>query len=579
MEYLSTAVSYWPMEEGKASTYAPAQRGGGNMTIEGTPSWDADSSFLCSDGLPKLKDGRLTAFPAPYADTGFVQVRCLILLPESLTSVTSGAYLLSVFTNGTLARWDVLYGPASLTLNRYNAGGALNSTDTIGFGIAGVPGRLSLELTQSGGNIAWSLGFTAADGASAGYFNGTITGKTVGTVSWIQFGATRNAGDTVVGHLTLENAITGLYSSTGPLKAFAGEFTTSGATNPIVSRMERLCSENSVPITRYSTGVASDPATQFDTVGPQTVSPLLTLLRECEAADQGQLWDGRSHGLSYTTRRRREIGTVALTVDAGAGELAAGFDPADDDQRTRNKVAVKRTYGITSAYEDSTGPYGTATIGTYDESVTLNLGRDQDTIHHAQWQVGLGTADVEGYRYPSVTVDLRVSPDLAPDVLDIVPGDRIDVTNLDDTLDGFTAPTVSLIVEGIKHAITPKTWQVTFQCSLFEPWAVGLVASPTGDTSDMLMRLDTDGSTLAVNAPLGATSIRVASTGTGALWTTVADDFPFWIEVAGLPVRVTACSGSSSPQTFTCDPLTAVRLSGGAVQLWQPRRLGLGSST
>jgi hypothetical protein len=43
-------------------------------------------------------------------------------------------------------------------------------------------------------------------------------------------------------------------------------------------------------------------------MGPQLTRPLMELLHECEAVDQGQLWDGaRAPGLIYSTRRFREL--------------------------------------------------------------------------------------------------------------------------------------------------------------------------------------------------------------------------------------------------------------------------------
>ena len=582
MTALTTVQAYWPLEEGTLAAYAPAVRGGSDMTFVGEPDWASDSTFFCSASLPQMKDALFDANVNPYPDTGAQQVRFLLLLPDDLASVPNGATLARISTTGTIARWDITWGAPNSTLPSlglwaYRDDGTLHTVSVIGFGINGRPGRLSLELRQNGGDIAWQLGHTEAlPGAKSGYLTGTIVGKTAGAVSHIQLNSSRNLGETVVGHVTVENVITSLFTNTDALIAFQGEYASSGSVNPFVSRLERLCSENAVALTRWRSAAAAttDGVHDFDTMGPQLVGPLLDLLREAEAADQGQLWDGRSHGLSYTTRRRREDGLVRLTVDAAAGELAAGFAPADDDQRTRNRVEVKRTHGVTSVWEDATGPLGTGVIGIYDDSVTANIGRDQDVIQHAQWQVSLGT--VQGYRYPSVTVDLRVAPRLAPAVLDIIPGERLDVVNLDDALAGFTASSVSLIVEGIAHEITAKTWQVTFRCSPFEPWAVGRVAAETGDTSDMAMRLDTDGATLAATAAKGATSLSVATTGTGALWTTAADDYPLTLSVGGLPVRATACSGSSSPQTMTVDPLPVARSSGAPVQLWEPRRVGMG---
>lgn len=584
MTPLASVVSYWPMEEGEAATYAPAIKGGGNMEVIGTPDWSADSTFFCSDRLPRLKDGQLTAYPSPYTVTGKTQVRFLILLPEDLADVPAGAYLCSVFGTGSIARWDIVWGPAdyeapALALYAYNADGSLNSFDVGGFGINGKPGRMSLELTESGGSIAWRLGYTdAVVGSTAGYITGSISSRTVGAVSWIQFGATRDLKDTIVGHLTLETSITSLFTATDALIGFQGEPATSSATNPYRSRIERLCSENGLSLTRYtgSASIPNDRLAGFDTMGPQLVNPLLTLLREAEEADQGQLWDGRSNGLSYTTRRRREEGAVRIVIDAAAGQLAGNFRPVDDDQRTRNRVEVKRSFGITQVYEDVYGPMGTDAIGYYDDSATVNLGLDETVIQHAQWRVSLGT--VTGMRYPSVSIDLRAAPQLAAAVLDLVPGERIDVINVDDVLSGFSADRVSLIVEGIGHDITATTWEATFRCSPFEPWAIGRIAQDTGDTSDMCMRLDTDGSTLAATVGPKATALVVATTGTNAPWTTVADDYPFTLSVGGLPVRVTACAGASSPQTFTCDPLIVGLAAGVPVELWEPRRLGMGFS-
>ncbi|WP_410669130.1 hypothetical protein [Amycolatopsis sp. cmx-4-68] len=74
--------------------------------------------------------------------------------------------------------------------------------------------------------------------------------------------------------------------------------------------------------------------------------------------------------------------------------------------------------------------------------------------------------------------------------------------------------------------------------------------------------------------PAGSTSLVVA-TPSGPLWTTTADDYPLELKVGGLPVTATACSGSSSPQTFTVQPTSSPRHAGDAVEVLHPRALGL----
>jgi hypothetical protein len=59
-------------------------------------------------------------------------------------------------------------------------------------------------------------------------------------------------------------------------------------------------------------------------------------------------------------------------------------------------------------------------------------------------------------------------------------------------------------------------------------------------------------------------------------WTTTADDYPLYLSVGGLPVRATACSGTSNPQTFTVDALPVARTAGATVELWDPRPVGIG---
>jgi hypothetical protein len=347
-------------------------------------------------------------------------------------------------------------------------GSLLGLPDLVTFGVenlGGFTGRMSLEVSQSGSNIAWSLRLAPARFARGGVrVDRTVTGQTCGIVDQLEFNPHSANVQLVVGHVTVENAITANYADSDALLAHEGEYITGAA-----GRLQRLCTENGVPIQFYdSPGTLTD----LDRMGAQLVAPLPTLLQECELADQGQLWDGRNAGLSYTTRRRRELGTVKLTIDSAAGELAGDFAPVDDDQRTRNRVTVTRARGASYTHGDVSGPVGTATVGVYDDSVTVNTFADDSTVDYAEWFVRLGT--VVGYRYPSVTVDLAAAPHLASTVLDVVPGERIDVTNLDTTLAEFPDATVSLIVEGIAHELTTRSWTVTFRCSPFSPWSAGI---------------------------------------------------------------------------------------------------------
>jgi hypothetical protein len=479
----ATVKAYWPMEEGSGSDLAPEFFGGGDLTCTGRPDWAANTDFDCSAALPVLKTGAFSAPVTAYTDTGVGQVRFLMSVPDS-GGPPDGTVLARFATSGTIGKVDLVYrivtsGAAAVQFVPYTSGGArIYGADEQIFGpndpldpvFPGTPGRLSVEWTQSGGNVSWRISWTDSRPNTAGdltvlYLIGTITGKTVGIVTAVGLNPLGAKVEAAVGHLTVENAVTNPFAQTSALVAFKGEL---GVAFPN-GRLFRLCTENKVLLTAYGN---SGALTAIDQMGPQLVAPLLTLLREIEDADQGQLWDGRNAGLSYSSRRHRAIASAALTVDASGGQLAEGFQAIDDDQRTRNRMTVTRTHGVSRTYEDTTGPLGTAKIGIYDDSITINTYRDTYIAQFARWFVALGT--VEGYRYPSVTVDLAASPELAAAVLDVHPGQRIDVTGLDTTLAQFPDASVSLIVEGIAHELTTREWKVTFRCSPWAPWSTGL---------------------------------------------------------------------------------------------------------
>lgn len=574
MATTSTVVAYWPFEEGEHATLAKNLRGGTDMSFAGEPDWASSTAFIGSGPLPVLKDGYFNGSVFPYTNTGAQQVRFLILVPDD--GIADGLVFAHIHTTGSLSRFDITYeaGSGLLGMYIYNRDGSLRaSSPAIGFAVNGQETRLSIEIRQDGSDVDWAISAIAPVlGVTPGGFGQTVTGATCGIVSHIEINPHGNLGDVVFGHLTVENAITDLTEAVKPLVGYTSEYITTSLAG--ASRLERLVLENDLPLTRYTSSFGSlTPITEYDRIGPQRIAPLLDLLRDCELADQGQLWDGRDPGLSYTTRRYREDGIVALTIDAAAGELATPFAPVDDDQRTRNRVEAIRYQGVSATFEDVTGPLGTATIGAYETSYTVNLFHDVMVVQHAAWRVHQGT--VEGYRFPSVTVDARATPHLMPDAVSVVPGDRIRVTGLRPMLDGFPEDEVSLIVEGVSHTLSASSgWQVTFQCSPFSPWGIAAATATTGDTSEFAFRLNTSDCTVATAATTGQLALTVA-TPSGPLWTTDDDDYPLTLSVGGIPVVATDCIGTTNTQVFVTESLPTNFPVGTPVSLHDPRPLGL----
>lgn len=579
----TNTVAYWPMEEAQGAQYAPAVRGGQQMTLTEPASvrWASSDAFECSAPLPDVGGSGFVAVVDPYAATGESEASFFVIIPED--KLPDGTVLAYVYTTGTLGRFDIVYANGStgnLSIFIYNQNGSLNtSTTNVGFDMDGNRRRLELQLVQNGSAVDWELSVVDANpGDPGGSISGTVSSRTFGTISQVFLAPGGGADGAIMGHLRVADQVSSTAGGNAPFWAWQRrsdlstgyEFASSGTA--AASRLGRLCTENGLQLTRFTGSNPSDGINIREGMGPQLVKTLLELIGECETADQGQVWDGRTPGLTITTRRYREDGNVALTIDAGAGELAGPFAPVDDDQRTRNKVTVSRLTGVSETFEDITGQMGTAVIGTYDTALEVNGASDLMVIQHAAFQVSLGT--VAGYRYPTLTVDLRVAPELAGAVLDLVPGDVVRITNADDALTGFAPGDVDLMVEGIGHEIGARGWLTTLRCSWASPWVAGLVATETGDTGAYVARADTAGSTVNTTAPAGATSLVVA-TSTGPIWTTAADNFPLILDVGGVPVRATACSGSSSPQTFTVAPLELSRAAGLPVKLWDQRPLAL----
>jgi hypothetical protein len=567
---LPNLIAYWTCEAGENATLFDSALGDMPMTWIGFPDLASNTSFVASQPLPVLKKSEWSA-PVPDApDTGAVQVR--FMGEFSTAAETDGGVICRVWTVGTAGRFDLVYSTGgSLTMNAYDPFGTLlATTGPIVFNLHSEPRarRWSIEISESGANVNWSFACVdAKENPGGGYFNATpLAGRNVVAASVIQFNPGGVLDNVAIGHISIENAITNIFSDLFALSGNANETTT--------RRFRRLCDENGVKYRQLPEPPELVSVSTF--MGSQKPGALVELLRECEKADQGIIFDGLSEGLINVARDYRENASAALTIDAAEFELAPEFEPDDDDQRTVNKARVTRAGGAEATYEDTDGPLGTAAVGVYDTSETLNLHDDSQPLHWASWLVHLGA--VEGYRYPSISLDLRASPRLAPYVIGLLAGARIDITGVRQVLPDHPAETVSLVVEGVSMSISPYSWKVTFACSPYAPWRIVTLAADTGDTGENVLHLDTDGSELTIGADAGATSLTV-TTLTGPVWTQLADDFPFDVAVGGVKVRVTNVTGASSPQTFTVDPLPVARGAHSPVDIWSQPALGLGTNS
>lgn len=556
-------VAYWPAEDGGSATgLSSVIPGVSPMIISGDlPDFATNVDFASSAPLPVMNATTSYTGQIPDYFTGEMQVRFFLSIPSGGT--TDDANILQLYNaSGTLPKWNLTYGTGGtfrlVALDTDEV--AQLDTGDVAFTLDGRPLRVSLEIIENGGDIDWALSVLDLD-AQGGGTSGTIVGETFGPPATITFGGGGGLDGVTIGQVSVQSEVTNIFELVDQLIAYDGE--------RALTRLIRLCAENGVTLD-YVGNAADTPR-----MGPQRVNTLLTLVRECAAADMGSLYEPKGTvGLTYRTLTSTYNQDAAVTFNLGNHQLAAPFQPVEDDQRTRNDVTAQRVNGGEARVVLESGrmsvqpaPDG---VGRYDVTYEVNAYEDGQLPDVASWQVTLGTVDEP--RYPDIHVDLD-APDatsLLQSVLNTDIDQRITITNADE-IDVFDD--VEQLVRGYSETLDNYRYKLDVTASPYSPYALGVLDSSTA-------RLDSDASTLAEDLDASETAVDVATTGaTAPLWTTSAGDMPFDIIVGGERMTVTAVSGATSPQTFTVtravNGVTKTHATGTSVHVFTPLRLGL----
>lgn len=569
LTYEPNVVAYWPLEEGrKATAGSSALPGYPTAVVGGAVDFGADTTtFDSSAQSAVVKLGSLSGEVPSYTHTGEWQVRVLMGFPDAL--LTDLTVLMRIYTDSpSVSQIELVYGTflsGSGQIKAYDSSGTLIlSSGFLDMDMLDAAARIYVSAEQVGANVSFVFG--RQDTRITNGFGSVpvvLSSVTLGKVTRVDVFPNADANGVAVGHIVVQNEVTSTTTDRRELMAFDEELT--------YVRFRRLCDENGIAHVEAGDGTAT--TTDTDKMGVQKPKELLSLLRDIEAVDGGIVYDGVfNEGLSFLMRRARENRVATMSI--ATSKLATPLVPIDDDADRLNKAQMTRQDGGDATFEDVTGPLGTANVGAYDASATVNVAADAALPHYAGWLVHKGT--VEGYRYPSIDLDFSATPDLVTSWLGVVgPGRRIDLTGPELVAAGHPSGDLRLEVQGFQQTVTPHSWKLSINCAPYESWRVIQLAADTGDTSEFLGRVETDGSTLAASAVLGATSLSVATA--AGLWTTNTDDFPLTIDVGGVAVTVTAITGASSPQTFTVTGSTVTKaLAGGlAVTVHDPKVLGL----
>ena len=570
-----TAVSaaYWPCEDAAGAVqFASGLSGGQAMTFTGGPSLAADSTIACSDPLPQVNGsawyGNVT-WSGTWTDN---VLRCF--LSETAGAVPNQTVLFSMYTTGTIARADLVYGTGgSLILIGYSPAGAqVFNSGAIGFGIDGEQVRLSVNLRADGSDIEYEMEVYSL-GAREGFTGGGTVAGTIGAATAIAVNPAGAAlGATVIGQLTVQPVWTSLFaieqnpatdgSVTGPLRAWAGE----SARN----RFARLCSEQGIAFRGRGNLATSAP------MGTQTSQTLTALLQECADADRGA-WTEPRQVLGFGYRTCADMGnqSAAVVYDYDQDHLESPLEPTEDDQIIVNDITVTNVDGSSARAIQESGSLSVQAppdgVGDYDTQLQLNLYSDGQLQDEAGWNLLFGT--VAEPRYPAINIDLANTAltSLYYATLDADLGDRIQVDN-----------PPAWLPPGLIDQIIQGTTETLFTKVLTEAWA-GVPCTPynviiIGDAT--YGRLDTDGSTLATGITSSATSMSAATTNPlSPLWTTSSADWPFSVIMDGEEITVTGVSGTSSPQTLTItrsvNGVVKAHLAGVAIELYPPPILAM----
>ena len=573
-------VAYWPCEDEEgarqiasafpdhpAMDFSGRIHGGSNPGLPAaTPRLGQSSVFDCSGPLPLVSDSEWYGNVPNYTATSVIGLRFLIDVPAAGSN--DSAVLIGLITTGDPAFWELRYksgGVVNVRAWRYFT--TLVLDQNVAFNLDGRRGQFGISLTQNGGAVDYQLDFLEVGATSAGIYNGSVASSTLGKATRVQTATDGGHMDVTLGHIVVRNVARNAAENIRYLNAWRGE--------NVGERLLRLVTENALWYVQLDGPVLNVAVTDY--MGPQPAGTLLDLLRTCEACDQGILFDGLNPGATYTTKRYRESRPPALVLDATASEVGLPFTPAHDDAYRVNRAAASRRGGSNAVYADTAGPLGSDIVGRYDDSLTVDVIADAALIQYAAWMVHQGTC--EGYRYPQLSLNLTAAPHLLDEWLTIVPGDRVDVVNLSEVTGAAPGETVSLAVEGYEQTITPSTWTVIMNTSLYRRWAVAVVCDETGDVREFGARVDTNGTVIAALTAAGQTVLTV-DVSAGPAWTTRADDYPLTLDVGAVPVRATACTapgvgGNPVRQSFTIDPMPVTRPPGTRVQLWNPPVFGL----
>lgn len=319
------------------------------------------------------------------------------------------------------------------------------------------------------------------------------------------------------------------WDGTGPTAAQIWDAANGFADERAGNRLSRLTTEESLTYQRIG------ESTTTPQMGIQIQDQLLDILRDCETADMGFLYEPREVlGLAYRDRESLYNQTARLTLDYAQNQLSETLLPVEDDKTIHNDITVKQTYGSTLRTTLDSGSLSTLDppngVGRYDESIDVNLYLQDDLPDQANWRLHMGTVDEA--RYPQISLNLRhstftASASAMEDALRLDLGDRLLIQNPP----SWVPPDdIELIAVGFSETFGIRERDIVINCVPASPYNIAIA------DAERYNHIDTDGSSLTSSVTSSAASFEVTTQAGSAVWVHsigYPDDFPFDIKVGG----------------------------------------------
>lgn len=562
-------TAFWPMEEG-ATVMTPGNEWGSGLAgepsmkvIYGQTGTQLTDGWLGCLPLPTFGTAGAYGVVTPAGDGTSFTVWLNLYIPETISGNTR---ILRVYTESTASglprRFDLTLttaGAFNYSVDEYDDSNL--TSGTIGFSLTQGYYRLQVDASVSGGTVTVNVSTLEQGESTGGAGDFTFSASTIGRVIAIQLadGSTDTVG---LGQVHVSSEVLSLFDAADQLAGFQGE-------DPR-DRFERICGILGVPADYIFGGGETGVE-----LGAEPVGSAADILNDL-ASVEGVVHDARST-LDLVWRGDGDrVNPALLTLDYTASEIYE-FKLVDDDELSLNDSTITRSGGASARITVDVGARSTQDppdgIGRYDESKTLNLGNDSQPASWANYRTVVGTVDEA--RIDALTVNLTDDEDLLYRVMTADSGnplDIFDVITITDLPDWLPPTILRGSIVGYEEEITQFTWKITYSCEPQSPYDAVILNDPDDIEAD---RVDSASSELASGITSNTTSLSVASDDDD-LWNT-SGIFPVDINVGPERMRVTAISGSTSPQTFTVtrgiNGYTQAHDSGATVALSFPRRL------